>query len=181
MASARATRGHQVRVSITSITSPTTFIAAAWMVWNGFYAKLFNFRQIRFFDIEGRASGLFSRALTSPDGKIRIPINEDACDSGQIEEYLNVYRGEGIQHIACGVRDIYRSIETRAKSACRSCRHRPTPISRRSMRACPSMAEDVAAAAEQRHFDRRRECGRRRPYLGAAADFLGERDRLDLL
>ena len=81
-------------------------------VWTGFYEKLFNFRQIRFFDIEGRASGLFSRALTSPDGKIRIPINEDAGDSGQIEEYLNIYRGEGIQHIACGARDIYRTVET---------------------------------------------------------------------
>jgi 4-hydroxyphenylpyruvate dioxygenase len=81
-------------------------------VWTGFYAKLFNFRQIRFFDIEGRASGLFSRALTSPDGKIRIPINEDAGDSGQIEEYLHAYNGEGIQHIACGVRDIYRTVET---------------------------------------------------------------------
>ncbi|MBN8961904.1 MAG: 4-hydroxyphenylpyruvate dioxygenase [Rhizobiales bacterium] len=80
-------------------------------VWAGFYEKLFNFRQIRFFDIEGRASGLFSRALTSPDGKIRIPINEDAGDAGQIEEYLNTYRGEGIQHIACGVRDIYQTIE----------------------------------------------------------------------
>jgi 4-hydroxyphenylpyruvate dioxygenase len=80
-------------------------------VWIGFYEKLFNFRQIRFFDIEGRASGLFSRALTSPDGKIRIPINEDAGEAGQIEEYLKVYRGEGIQHIACGVRDIYRSVE----------------------------------------------------------------------
>ena len=80
-------------------------------VWTGFYERLFNFRQIRFFDIEGRASGLFSRALTSPDGKIRIPINEDAGDSGQIEEYLSIYRGEGIQHIACGVTDIYRTIE----------------------------------------------------------------------
>jgi 4-hydroxyphenylpyruvate dioxygenase len=80
-------------------------------VWTGFYEKLFNFRQIRFFDIEGRASGLFSRALTSPDGKIRIPINEDAGDAGQIEEYLNTYRGEGIQHIACGSSDIYRTVE----------------------------------------------------------------------
>ncbi|KIZ33030.1 MULTISPECIES: 4-hydroxyphenylpyruvate dioxygenase [Rhodopseudomonas] len=80
-------------------------------VWTGFYEKLFNFRQIRFFDIEGRASGLFSRALTSPDGKIRIPINEDAGDSGQIEEYLHSYRGEGIQHIACGAKDIYRAVE----------------------------------------------------------------------
>ena len=80
-------------------------------VWTGFYSRLFNFRQIRFFDIEGRASGLFSRALTSPDGKIRIPINEDAGEAGQIEEYLNVYRGEGIQHIACGVKDIHATIE----------------------------------------------------------------------
>src|SRR5215467_3493718 len=81
-------------------------------VWAGFYEKLFNFHQIRFFDIEGRASGLFSRALTSPDGKIRIPINEDAGEAGQIEEYLKTYRGEGIQHIACGCRDIYRTIES---------------------------------------------------------------------
>jgi 4-hydroxyphenylpyruvate dioxygenase len=80
-------------------------------VWTGFYQKLFNFRQIRFFDIEGRASGLFSRALTSPDGKIRIPVNEDAGQSGQIEEYLNVYRGEGIQHIACGAKDICKTVE----------------------------------------------------------------------
>ena len=80
-------------------------------IWTGFYERLFNFRQIRFFDIEGRASGLFSRALTSPDGKIRIPINEDAGEAGQIEEYLTTYRGEGIQHIACGVTDIYRTIE----------------------------------------------------------------------
>src|SRR6201996_1043852 len=81
-------------------------------VWAGFYEKLFNFRQIRFFDIEGRASGLFSRALTSPDGKIRIPINEDAGEAGQIEEYLQTYRGEGIQHIACGCRDIHPTVET---------------------------------------------------------------------
>src|SRR5256886_6096164 len=80
-------------------------------VWTGFYEKLFNFRQIRFFDIEGRASGLFSRALTSPDGKIRIPINEDAGEAGQIEEYLKIYRGEGIQHIACGAEDTYRTVE----------------------------------------------------------------------
>jgi 4-hydroxyphenylpyruvate dioxygenase len=80
-------------------------------VWATFYERLFNFREIRFFDIEGRASGLFSRALTSPDGKIRIPINEDAGDSGQIDEYLKNYRGEGIQHIACGTRDIFSTIE----------------------------------------------------------------------
>jgi 4-hydroxyphenylpyruvate dioxygenase len=81
-------------------------------LWSDFYERTFNFRQIRYFDIEGRASGLFSRAMTSPDGKIRIPINEDAGASGQIEEYLKVYRGEGIQHIACGSHDIYQTVET---------------------------------------------------------------------
>jgi 4-hydroxyphenylpyruvate dioxygenase len=72
---------------------------------------LFNFRQIRFFDIEGKMTGLFSRALTSPDGKIRIPLNESADDKSQIEEYLRSYKGEGIQHIACGARNIYTSVE----------------------------------------------------------------------
>jgi 4-hydroxyphenylpyruvate dioxygenase len=80
-------------------------------VWAGFYERLFNFRQIRYFDIEGKMTGLYSKALTSPDGKIRIPINEDAGESGQIEEYLQEYNGEGIQHIACGCKDIYSAIE----------------------------------------------------------------------
>jgi 4-hydroxyphenylpyruvate dioxygenase len=85
-------------------------------VWAGFYERLFNFRQIRYFDIEGKLTGLFSKALTSPDGKIRIPINESADEKSQIEEYLHAYNGEGIQHIACGCRDIYATIETlRAK------------------------------------------------------------------
>jgi 4-hydroxyphenylpyruvate dioxygenase len=82
--------------------------------WAEFYARLFNFRQIRFFDIEGRVSGLHSRAMTSPDGKIRIPINEDAGSKGQIQEYLDVYKGEGIQHVALGANDLYESIETLA-------------------------------------------------------------------
>ena len=79
--------------------------------WAGFYERLFNFREIRYFDIEGKLTGLKSRAMTSPDGKIRIPINEDAGDRGQIEEYLQQYRGEGIQHIALGAQDLYSSIE----------------------------------------------------------------------
>jgi 4-hydroxyphenylpyruvate dioxygenase len=79
--------------------------------WFDFYKRLFNFRQIRFFDIEGRMTGLFSRALTSPDGKIRIPLNESADDRSQIEEYLREYKGEGIQHVALGARDIYTTVE----------------------------------------------------------------------
>lgn len=81
-------------------------------VWTEFYEKMFGFREIRFFDIEGRHSGLFSRALTSPCGRIRIPINESRDDKSQIEEYLAAYRGEGIQHIACGCHDIYQSVST---------------------------------------------------------------------
>jgi 4-hydroxyphenylpyruvate dioxygenase len=80
-------------------------------VWAAWYEKLFNFREIRYFDIEGKLTGLHSRALTSPCDKIRIPINESADDKSQIEEYLQDYKGEGIQHIACACRDIYESVE----------------------------------------------------------------------
>jgi 4-hydroxyphenylpyruvate dioxygenase len=79
--------------------------------WTAFYEKLFNFREIRYFDIEGKKTGLFSRALTSPCGKIRIPINESQDDKSQIEEYLREYKGEGIQHIALGTDDIYRTVD----------------------------------------------------------------------
>jgi 4-hydroxyphenylpyruvate dioxygenase len=80
-------------------------------VWFRFYGDLFNFREIRFFDIQGKHTGLFSRALTSPCGRIRIPINEDRGETGQIVEYLKRYKGEGIQHIAVGARDIYDSVD----------------------------------------------------------------------
>jgi 4-hydroxyphenylpyruvate dioxygenase len=79
--------------------------------WAGFYERFFNFREIRYFDIEGKLTGLKSRAMTSPDGQIRIPINESADDKSQIEEYLHVYKGEGIQHIALGTGDIYGTVE----------------------------------------------------------------------
>ena len=79
--------------------------------WAGFYERLFNFREIRYFSIEGKETGLFSRALTSPCGKIRIPINESQDDKSQIEEYLNEYKGEGIQHIALGTDDVYRTVD----------------------------------------------------------------------
>ena len=69
--------------------------------WADFYEHLFNFREIRFFDIQGDYTGLTSRALTAPDGKIRIPLNEESKKGGgQIEEYLMQFNGEGIQHIA---------------------------------------------------------------------------------
>jgi 4-hydroxyphenylpyruvate dioxygenase len=83
-------------------------------VWADFYQRLFNFRQVRYFDIEGKLTGIRSRAMTSPDGKIRIPINESGGVPGrndQIQEYLQAYHGEGIQHIALAARDIYATVE----------------------------------------------------------------------
>ncbi len=80
--------------------------------WAGFYERLFNFREIRYFDIEGKLTGLRSKAMTSPCGKIRIPINESSDDRSQIQEYLVDYRGEGIQHVALGTDDIYATVET---------------------------------------------------------------------
>ena len=80
--------------------------------WAGFYEQIFNFREIRYFDIEGQQTGLVSRAMTSPDGKIRIPLNESQDEHSQIEEFLRDYRGEGIQHIALGTDDIYEAVET---------------------------------------------------------------------
>ena len=88
-------------------------------VWFNFYGELFNFHQIRFFDIEGKYTGLYSRALTSPCGKIRIPINEDRGETGQIVNYLKKYKGEGIQHIAVGTEDIYDSTDAIAERGVR--------------------------------------------------------------
>jgi len=79
--------------------------------WARFYEKLFNFREIRYFDIQGQKTGLTSRALTSPCGKIRIPINEPSDKGSQIQEYLDAYNGEGIQHIALSAADIFATVE----------------------------------------------------------------------
>ncbi len=80
--------------------------------WARFYERIFDFREIRYFDIQGKATGLHSRAMTSPCGKIRIPINEPTDTKSQIQEYLEAYRGEGIQHIALGTDDIFACVET---------------------------------------------------------------------
>ncbi len=84
-------------------------------VWADFYERLFNFREIRYFDIEGKQTGLFSKAMTSPCGKIRIPLNESQDDKSQIEEFLREYKGEGIQHIALGSDDIYKAVDVLRK------------------------------------------------------------------
>ena len=80
--------------------------------WASFYERLFNFREIRYFDIKGEYTGLTSRAMTAPDGKIRIPLNEEASKAtGQIEEFLMKFNGEGIQHIALLTDDLLATVD----------------------------------------------------------------------
>ncbi len=80
--------------------------------WAEFYERLFNFREVRYFDIEGQVTGVKSKAMTSPCGKIRIPINEEGNEkAGQIQEYLDKYHGEGIQHIALGSNDLPTTVD----------------------------------------------------------------------
>lgn len=79
--------------------------------WSDYYERLFNFREIRYFDIKGAKTGLVSKAMTAPDGIVRIPLNESSDPKSQINEYLDAYHGEGIQHIACFTDDIYATVE----------------------------------------------------------------------
>ncbi|MEZ5500025.1 MAG: 4-hydroxyphenylpyruvate dioxygenase [Steroidobacteraceae bacterium] len=80
--------------------------------WAAFYERLFNFREIRYFDIKGEYTGLTSKAMTAPDGRIRIPLNEEAAQGGgQIEEYLMRFNGEGIQHVALSTPDIFATVD----------------------------------------------------------------------
>jgi 4-hydroxyphenylpyruvate dioxygenase len=80
--------------------------------WAEFYERLFNFREVRYFDIEGQVTGVKSKAMTSPCGQIRIPINEEGNEkAGQIQEYLDKYHGEGIQHIALGSGDLFKTVD----------------------------------------------------------------------
>ena len=79
--------------------------------WSEYYEKLFNFREIRYFDIKGLKTNLVSKAMTAPDGIVRIPLNESDNPKSQINEYLDAYHGEGIQHVACFTDDIYTTVE----------------------------------------------------------------------
>ena len=118
--------------------------------WAGFYEKLFNFREIRYFDIEGKLTGLKSRAMTSPDGKIRIPINESSDDKSQIEEYLHAYQGRGHPaHRARHRRHLRHGRDAAGARACRS-RIRPRPITSGSTTASKAMARMSTALKRDR-------------------------------
>ena len=146
--------------------------------WAGFYEKLFNFREIRYFDIEGKKTGLFTRAMTSPCGKIRIPINESQDDKSQIEEYLREYQRRGHPaHRARHRRHLSAPSTCCAATACSS-RTRPRPITRAWTRACRGHRENLEELRKRRILHRRQSGeGRGR----AAADLHAERHRPDLL
>lgn len=117
--------------------------------WASFYERIFNFREIRYFDIEGKLTGLKSRAMTSPCGKIRIPINESSDDKSQIEEYLREYKGEGIQHIALASTDIFDTVE---KLRATGMSFMPTPDTYYDMidARLPGHGEDIARMKKNR-------------------------------
>ena len=79
--------------------------------WSSFYGKLFGFEEQKYFDIKGKATGLFSQAMIAPDGAIRIPLNESQDENSQIEEFIREYQGEGIQHLALTTENIYDTVE----------------------------------------------------------------------
>ena len=149
--------------------------------WWAFYRELFGFKQIHFFDIDGKLTGLVSRAITSPCGKIRIPLNESNDDTSQIEEYLRKYKGEGIQHIAVGTDDIYDATDRLAANGLKFMPGPPETYYEMSHDRVNGHDEPIERHEEARHPDRRRRRGRRRHDQDPAADFLQDRDRADLL
>ena len=115
--------------------------------WADFYARIFGFREFREFDVTGEYSGLNTRVMTAPDGKIRIPINEEASDDGkgQIAEYLRTYNGEGIQHIALASDDLYASLDALAQKGLKFAPPPPDTYYEMLPERLPGHGEDVGA------------------------------------
>jgi 4-hydroxyphenylpyruvate dioxygenase len=117
--------------------------------WAGFYERLFNFREVRYFDIEGQATGVKSKAMTSPCGKIRIPINEEGNGkAGQIQEYLDRYHGEGIQHIALGSTNLYDTVDALQMSGMKLLNTSETYYELLPKR-IPNLQEDITALQQR--------------------------------
>jgi 4-hydroxyphenylpyruvate dioxygenase len=114
-----------------------------------FYADLFNFREIRYFDIKGAKTGLISKAMTAPDGMVRIPLNESNDPKSQINEYLDEYKGEGVQHIACFTNDIYTTVEA-MRAAGVQFLDTPAPYFEMIDERVPNHGEDVPRLAKNK-------------------------------
>ncbi len=146
--------------------------------WAEFYERLFNFREVRYFDIEGQLTGLKSKAMTSPCGKIRIPINESSDDKSQIVEYLDEYRGEGIQHVALATSDIYATVRAMKQNGVAFQDTIDTYYDLIDTR-LPNHGEQLAELKTTAHPDRRRyasRCSER----AAVADIYANSDRPDI-
>jgi 4-hydroxyphenylpyruvate dioxygenase len=117
--------------------------------WSQYYERLFNFREIRYFDIQGAKTGLVSKAMTAPDGIVRIPLNQSDDPKSQINEYLDAYHGEGIQHIACFTNDIYTTVE-RMRAAGVEFLDTPDAYFEVIDERVPNHGEDVARLRENR-------------------------------
>jgi len=114
--------------------------------WAAFYERLFNFREIRFFDIKGEYTGLTSKAMTAPDGKIRIPLNEESSKgAGQIEEFLMQYNGEGIQHIALLTDDLLATVDSLRAAGVKLMTAPPATYYKMLGERLPGHGEDAAA------------------------------------
>ncbi len=117
--------------------------------WAGFYERIFNFREVRYFDLEGQQTGIKSKAMTSPCGKIRIPINEEGNNTaGQIQEYLDRYHGEGIQHIALASNDLPATVDALQFSGVKLLNTSETYYELLGQR-IPGHGEDVAALQQR--------------------------------
>jgi len=117
--------------------------------WSDYYERIFNFREIRYFDIKGVKTGLVSKAMTAPDNKVRIPLNESSDPKSQINEYLDTYHGEGIQHIACFTDNIYETVEAmRARGV--PFLHTPDTYYEVIDQRVPNHEEDVSRMAKNR-------------------------------
>ena len=114
--------------------------------WAAFYERLFNFREIRFFDIKGEYTGLTSKAMTAPDGRIRIPLNEESSKgAGQIEEFLMQYNGEGIQHIALLSDDLLATVDSLRAAGVKLMTAPPATYYRMLEQRLPGHGEDTDA------------------------------------
>ncbi len=149
--------------------------------WGNFYERIFNFREIRYFDIKGEYTGLTSRAMTAPDGLIRIPLNEESGKggTGQIEEFLMKFNGEGIQHIALLTDDLMASVDS-LQMAGVPLMSAPNDIYYGMLEErLPDHGEPIAAATGARHPARRLDQGRRETV--AVTDLLRDTARAGVL
>lgn len=112
--------------------------------WCDFYSKVFNFRETRYFDIRGKQTGLISKVMRSPCGKFSVPINEPSDQKSQIQEYLDEYKGSGIQHLALLTNDIVTTLETMKDSNIEFLTPPPATYYKMLKDRLPNVNEDIA-------------------------------------